>query len=323
MYMDYSKLKGQKILVTGGAGFIGSNIVAKLLDLGCYVKVIDNLITGKKENIMEFMDNDNFEFVLGDIRDYDLCLKVCDDMDYVIQQAALGSVPRSIDNPLLSNDININGFLNILYASVQKKVKRFIYASSSSVYGDLEKLPKVEDEIGNPLSPYALNKKVDELYAVLFNKLYGIETIGLRYFNVYGPKQDPNSIYSAVIPLFINNILNNKESYINGDGINSRDFTYVEDVVNANINACLADSSSCCNVYNIAYGGRTTIKELYDKISEITNLKVDITYKNERKGDIKHSNASIKKANEKLNYRPVYDIGEGLKKTIKWYQKKD
>ncbi len=321
--MDYSKLKGQRILVTGGAGFIGSNIVAKLLDLGCYVKVIDNLITGKKENIVEFMDNNNFEFILGDIRDYDLCLKVCDNIDYVIQQAALGSVPRSIENPLLSNDININGFLNILYASVQKKVKRFIYASSSSVYGDLEKLPKVEDKIGNPLSPYALNKKVDELYAILFNKIYGIETIGLRYFNVYGPKQDPNSKYSAVIPLFINNILNNKESYINGDGTNSRDFTYVEDAVNANINACLVDSSSCCSIYNIAYGGRTTIKELYDKISEITNLKANIIYQNERKGDIKHSNASIEKAKKKLNYIPIYDISEGLKKTIKWYQKKD
>jgi len=323
MYMDYSELKGKRILVTGGAGFIGSNIVAKLLDLGCHVKVIDNLITGKKENIIEFMDNNNFEFILGDIRDYNLCLNVCENIDYVIQQAALGSVPRSIDNPLLSNDININGFLNILYASVQKKVKRFIYASSSSVYGDSEKLPKVEDEIGNPLSPYALNKKVDELYATLFNKLYNIETIGLRYFNVYGPKQDPNSIYSAVIPLFINNILNKKESYINGDGSNSRDFTYVEDAVNANVNACLVDSSSCCNVYNIAYGGRTTIKELYDKISEITGMHINIVYQKERMGDVKHSNASIQKAINKLEYHPIYNINEGLKKTINWYQKKD
>ncbi|MDD3392673.1 MAG: SDR family oxidoreductase [Bacilli bacterium] len=320
--MDYSQLENKRILVTGGAGFIGSNIVKRLLDLGCYVKVLDNLITGKKENIEEFMNNDHFEFIEGDIRDFNLCLNVCDDIDYVLHEAALGSVPRSIENPLLSHDINVNGFVNMLYASVQKKVKRFIYASSSSVYGDLEKLPKVEQETGNPLSPYALNKKVDELYALLFNKIYNIETIGLRYFNVYGPKQDPKSKYAAVIPLFINNIVNNQKSYINGDGTNTRDFTYVQDVVNANVNACLADSSSCGNVYNIAYGGRVTIQKLYDMISEILGIFIDPLYREERIGDIKHSNADIQKAKEKILYNPIYSIEEGLKKTINWYKKK-
>lgn len=320
--MDYSKLKSSKILVTGGAGFIGSNIVSKLLDLGCYVRVIDNLITGKKENIEEFINNPNFEFIEGDIRDYNLCLEVCDNIDYVLHQAALGSVPRSIENPLLSHDINVNGFLNMLYASIQKKVKRFIYASSSSVYGDIQKLPQIENETGNVLSPYALTKKINELYALLFNKIYGIETIGLRYFNVYGPKQDPKSKYAAVIPLFINNVLNNDKSIIYGDGTNSRDFTYVEDVVNANINACLADSNSSSNVYNIAGGGRTTINELYNKISDIVSLHIEPKYEKERYGDIKHSNASIKKAKEKLLYEPSYNIDTGLEKTIKWYKKK-
>jgi len=322
MYMDYSKLKSSKILVTGGAGFIGSNIVSKLLDLGCYVRVIDNLITGKKENIEEFINNPNFEFIEGDIRDYNLCLEVCDNIDYVLHQAALGSVPRSIENPLLSHDINVNGFLNMLYASIQKKVKRFIYASSSSVYGDIQKLPQIENKIGNVLSPYALTKKINELYAILFNKIYSIETIGLRYFNVYGPKQDPKSKYAAVIPLFINNTLNNEQSTIYGDGTNSRDFTYVEDVVNANINACLADSNSSSNVYNIAGGGRTTINELYNKVSDIIGLHIESKYEKERSGDIKHSNASIKKAKEKLLYEPSYNIDTGLKKTIEWYKKK-
>ncbi len=210
----------------------------------------------------------------------------------------------------------------MLYASIQKKVKRFIYASSSSVYGDIQKLPQIENKIGNVLSPYALTKKINELYAILFNKIYSIETIGLRYFNVYGPKQDPKSKYAAVIPLFINNTLNNEQSTIYGDGTNSRDFTYVEDVVNANINACLADSNSSSNVYNIAGGGRTTINELYNKISDIIGLHIESKYEKERSGDIKHSNASIKKAKKKLLYEPSYNIDTGLKKTIEWYKKK-
>ena len=210
----------------------------------------------------------------------------------------------------------------MLYASIQKKVKRFIYASSSSVYGDIQKLPQIENKIGNVLSPYALTKKINELYAILFNKIYSIETIGLRYFNVYGPKQDPKSKYAAVIPLFINNTLNNEQSTIYGDGTNSRDFTYVEDVVNANINACLADSNSSSNVYNIAGGGRTTINELYNKVSDIIGLHIESKYEKERSGDIKHSNASIKKAKKKLLYEPSYNIDTGLKKTIEWYKKK-
>lgn len=309
-------------LVTGGAGFIGSNIVERLLNEGYKVRVLDNLITGKIENISEFLNNKNFEFIKGDIRDIDTCMKACEKVDYVLHEAALGSVPRSINNPLLTNEINVSGTLNMLYSAKENNVKRFIYASSSSVYGDSLELPKKEGKEGNVLSPYAATKKIDEIYADVFKKVYGLSIIGLRYFNVYGPKQDPNSIYSAVIPLFINGIMENKQVTINGDGETSRDFTYVEDVVQANIKACLSNEKYSGNVYNIAYGGRTTLNDLYHKIAETLNSDIKPIYSETRKGDIKHSNADITKASNDLLYLPKFNIDLGLKKTIDWYIKK-
>ena len=309
-------------LVTGGAGFIGSNIVERLLKEGYKVKVLDNLITGKIENIEEFFSNKNFKFIKGDIRDIDTCMKACEKVDYVLHEAALGSVPRSIKNPLLTNEINVSGTLNMLYSAKENNVKRFIYASSSSVYGDSLELPKKEGKEGNVLSPYAATKKINEIYADIFKKVYGLSVIGLRYFNVYGPKQDPNSIYSAVIPVFINGIMENKQVTINGDGETSRDFTYVEDVVEANINACLSNQNNSGNIYNIAYGGRITLNDLYFKISEILNSDIKPIYSETRKGDIKHSNADITKAKNDLLYLPKFNIDLGLKKTIDWYIKK-
>ncbi|MCX7920939.1 MAG: SDR family oxidoreductase [Clostridia bacterium] len=307
-------------LVTGGAGFIGSNLAEAILEMGYRVRVLDNFLTGKRENIQGFEQNERFEFIEGDIRDIDICQRACAGIDYVLHHAALGSVPRSIEDPATSNDINIGGALNMMIAARDCKVKKFVYASSSSVYGDHPELPKVEHKIGKPLSPYAITKKVNELYARNFFELYGLKTIGLRYFNVFGKRQDPHSIYAAVIPIFVKNLLKNEASKINGDGLQSRDFTYIDNVVEANLKACLAKDEACGEVYNVAYGGRAFLIDLYNSICELMGKKIEPVYGPERAGDIKHSNADISKAKLMLDYEPEIDTFEGLKRSIEWYK---
>lgn len=327
--MSYHKkdLSKYNFLVSGGAGFIGSNIVEYLIKNNArHVRVLDNLSTGFLENIEEFIGLPNFEFMEGDIRNLQTCNDVMFEIDYVIHQAALGSVPRSIKDPILTNQVNIDGFLNILVAARDANVKRFIYAASSSTYGDSNSLPKIEDCIGNPLSPYAITKYVNELYAEIFSKTYSIECIGLRYFNVFGKRQDPNGAYAAVIPLFIKKLINHETLVINGDGEHSRDFTYIDNVIQMNMLALFTDSEASINtVYNTAFGERTTLKELvnYLKIylSDFDPLikNVNIKYGENRIGDIPHSLASIDKAKKHLNYIPKYNIQEGLKEAISWY----
>jgi NAD dependent epimerase len=312
--------KETKFLVTGGAGFIGSNLVETILTLGYKVRVLDNFSTGKRENIAEFMENKNFELIEGDIRNLEDCRKACERVDYVLHQAAWGSVPRSIELPLEYEEINVKGHLNMMQAARENKIKKFVYASSSSVYGDDERLPKKEGEEGRVLSPYALTKKINEEYADLYFRVYGLDTIGLRYFNVFGRKQDPNGFYAAVIPKFVKQLLNNETPQINGDGETSRDFTYIENVVQANLKACLAKKEASGQAFNIAYGGRETLNNLYDKISELLKINKKPIYASERVGDIKHSNADISKARLFLNYDPKYSMSEGLTLTIKWYK---
>lgn len=319
-YQDIQFQKGTKFLVTGGAGFIGSNLVETLLNKGCYVRVLDNLSIGKKENIEEFMNHENFEFIEGDIRDIDTCQNVCKDIEYVLHQAAWGSVPRSIEMPLLYEEINIKGTLNMMVAARDNGVKRFVYASSSSVYGDEPNLPKKEGREGNLLSPYAITKKVNELYGKNFFDLYGLETVGMRYFNVFGRKQDPYSYYSAVIPKFVSMLLRDEAPTINGDGEHSRDFTYIDNVIEANLRACLAPKEACGRAYNIAYGGRVSLNELYGTLKELLNKDIDAIYGPNRKGDIKHSNADISDAIESLGYEPSYSFDDGIKLTIDWYR---
>lgn len=314
------------ILVTGGAGFIGSNLCEYFLKKGYKVVCLDNFSTGHKKNIISFLENENFKLIEGDIRDIKTCNLAVQNIDYVLHQAALGSVPRSIKDPLTSNEVNINGFLNVLTASRDSGVKRFVYAASSSTYGDSESLPKVEDKIGKPLSPYAITKYVNELYAEIFSKTYGIETIGLRYFNVYGRKQDPNGAYAAVIPRFVMQLMNNESPVINGDGNFSRDFTYIDNVIQMNELAMLTENPNAINtVYNTAFGDRTTLNDLmkylkmylseYDE--KIKDIKV--IYGPNRIGDIPHSLASIDKAKKLLNYNPKYSFQDGLKEAVKWY----
>jgi len=318
-------LNSKSILVTGGAGFIGSNIVEQLIKKGTkYIRIVDNLSTGYKKNIENLLDineknliTDNIEFVYGDITNLETCRKIVKDIDIVCHQAALGSVPRSIDDPLSSHNNNVNGTLNLLIACKEVGIKRFVYASSSSVYGDDENLPKTEDITGNPLSPYAITKCVCELYANVFTKLYDMECIGLRYFNVFGPRQDPNGAYAAVIPKFIFQIQNNEIPIINGDGLYSRDFTYIDNVVEANIHAMTLYEQS--GVYNIGYGGRITIKEMYEAIKVCMNSDIEPKYSNIRKGDIPHSNASIDKATANLNYKPKVSFKEGIRKTVNYF----
>jgi NAD dependent epimerase len=317
---NFSFPKETKFLVTGGAGFIGSNLVETILTLGYKVRVLDNFSTGKRENIAEFMENKNFELIEGDIRNLEDCRKACEGVDYVLHQAAWGSVPRSIELPLEYEEINVKGHLNMMQAARENKIKKFVYASSSSVYGDDEKLPKKEGEEGRVLSPYALTKKINEEYADLYFRVYGLDTIGLRYFNVFGRKQDPNGFYAAVIPKFVKQLLNNETPQINGDGETSRDFTYIENVVQANLKACLAKKEASGQAFNIAYGGRETLNNLYDKISELLKINKKPIYASERVGDIKHSNADISKARLFLNYDPKYSMSEGLTLTIKWYK---
>ena len=312
-----------KILVTGGAGFIGSNLVEALLNLQevSFVRVLDNLATGSEKNISEFYSNPKFEFIKGDIRDYETCLKTMNGIDRVSHQAALGSVPRSIKDPITSNDVNIGGTLNIFTAAKDSGIKKIVYAASSSTYGDSETLPKVEDKIGKPLSPYAVTKYVNELYADVFKRLYDIDIIGLRYFNVFGPKQNPNGPYAAVIPLFVDAVLNNTNPFINGDGSQSRDFTYVANAVQANIKALFCEDSTSWNqVYNIAYGERTTVLELFNALKEFAGSSSSPLFREKRIGDIPHSLADISKAKSKLQYHPEFSVEQGLEKALNWYK---
>lgn len=321
--MGYKNLKFEAnslFLVTGGAGFIGSNLCEAILKMGYRVSCLDNLSTGKKENVDLFINNERYNFIQGDIRDLDTCLNACTGVDYVLHQAAWGSVPRSIEMPLLYEEINIRGTLNMMEAAARSNVKKFVYASSSSVYGDHPVLPKKEGEEGNLLSPYALTKRVDEEYGKLYTRLYGLDTYGLRYFNVFGKRQDPNGAYAAVIPKFINQLLHDEVPTINGDGKQSRDFTYVENVIEANLKACQASSEAAGNAFNIAYGGREYLIDIYYTICKVLGKTVEPFFGPERVGDIKHSNADITKAKTMLGYNPDYDFASGLKLAIDWYK---
>ncbi|MBI2281254.1 MAG: SDR family oxidoreductase [Bacteroidetes bacterium] len=309
-------------LVTGGAGFIGSNIVEYLIKYNAgKVIVLDNLSNGYKKNIEKFIGLPNFEFIEGDITNFETCKKVVNGVDYISHQAALGSVPRSIENPIATHLANATGFLNILTAAKDAKVKRVVFASSSSVYGDSKELPKIEDKIGNQLSPYAVSKRTKELYANVFALTYNLDVVGLRYFNVFGPNQSPNGAYAAAIPLFMDAVLNNKSPYINGDGEQSRDFTFVENVVQANIKAMFTDKGVKGKVMNIAFGGRTTINDLFYNIRNIVGNKVEPIYREERKGDVRDSLADISLAKELIDYNPDFSIEEGLEITIDWFKK--
>ena len=309
-----------KFLITGGAGFIGSNLCEALLKRGHFVRCLDDLSTGKEENIQPFLENPNFEFIKGDIRDLDTCMNACKNIDYVSHQAAWGSVPRSIEMPLVYEEINIKGTLNMLEAARQNNVKKFVDASSSSVYGDEPTLPKKEGREGNLLSPYALTKRTNEEYARLYTKLYGLETIGFRYFNVFGRRQDPDGAYAAVIPKFVSSLLYNIAPKINGDGTQSRDFTYIENVIEANLKGMQAPREAAGEAFNIAYGGQVNLNELYQKLSELLNKKIEPVYGPERAGDIKHSNADIGKARKLLRYAPDYSFEQGIERTIEWYR---
>ena len=309
------------VLVTGGAGFIGSNIVEYLIKNEVKkVRVLDNFATGFHHNIEEFKGFDNFELLEGDIRDLDTCKKAVEEIDYVLHQAALGSVPRSIEDPITSNDVNVSGQLNMLMAVKESKtVKRMVFAASSSTYGDSKNLPKVEDVIGKPLSPYAITKYVNELYADVFARTYGVDTIGLRYFNVFGPKQDPNGAYAAVIPLFMKAIVDEKAPTINGDGKQTRDFTFVENAVQANIRAMLADKDAGMNVYNVAVGDRTSLIDMWNSLKNIANSDIDVIHGPDRLGDIRDSLADISKAKNGFAYNPKFRLHHGLQKTFEWF----
>ncbi|MEA5110508.1 UDP-N-acetylglucosamine 4-epimerase [bioreactor metagenome] len=320
------QLRSSKILVTGGAGFIGSNLAEALLREGSRVVCLDNFSTGKQENIKDFLTHPDFSLLTGDIRNADDCRRACEGTDYVLHQAALGSVPRSIKDPATSNDVNVGGFVNMLVAARDAGVKRFVYAASSSTYGDHPALPKKEDVIGKPLSPYAITKYVNELYAGVFADLYGMQTIGLRYFNVFGKRQDPDGAYAAVIPKFIKQLVKGDSPVINGDGSQSRDFTYIDNVVQINLLALLTDNPAALNtVYNVAYGESTTLNELFGQLSLLLQElglpagEIRPLYGPPRAGDVQHSLASIEKARELLGYNPKYNLSEGLKQAITWY----
>ena len=324
--MDMEKNKKDHVIVTGGAGFIGSNLCEELLNKGYKVTCLDNFATGHIKNIIHLTDNVDFTLIVGDIRNYEDCEKAVQGVDYVLHEAALGSVPRSIKDPITSNAVNVSGFLNMLYAAKENKVKRFVYAASSSTYGDSKSLPKVEDVIGKPLSPYAITKYVNELYADVFSKTYGMECIGLRYFNVFGQRQDPNGAYAAVIPLFIKQLMNHQSPIINGDGEYSRDFTYIKNVVQMNLLAITTNNKEALNtVYNTAFGERTTLNQLFGYLKELLSkydpkiVDVDVVHGVNRLGDIPHSLACIDKAKQLLDYDPKYSIQQGLEEAIDWY----
>jgi len=312
--------KNSMFLVTGGAGFIGSNLCEVLVSHGYAVRCLDDLSTGKKENLQEFIDQPNFSFIQGDIRNFDTCLSVCKDVDFVLHQAAWGSVPRSIEMPLKYEEINIKGTLNMMEASRQNKVKKFVFASSSSVYGDEPTLPKKEGREGNLLSPYAVTKKVNEYYGKIYADLYDLDTYGLRYFNVFGKRQDPNGPYAAVIPRFIKQLLNDEQPTIYGDGQQSRDFTYIENVIEANLKACQTSSKFAGEAFNIAYGGRETLLSIFQIISQSLRITIEPKFTEERKGDIKHSHADISKAKEMLAYDPNWDFQKGIYDYLKMYK---
>lgn len=316
-------LEDFSFLVTGGAGFIGSNIVEYLVKYNARrIKVLDNLCNGYLKNIQHHIDGNKIEFILGDIRDEKTCINACEGVDFVLHQAALGSVPRSIKTPTDTNAVNVDGFLQVLNAAKNAKVKRFVYASSSSVYGDEPTLPKKEFLVGNPLSPYAVSKKVDELYANVFHSVYGIDCIGLRYFNIFGPNQSPNGEYAALIPRFIEAILSNRSPIIYGDGSQARDFTFVENAVQANIKALFVDNPNSLNqVYNVAVGNNTSVNQLFIMLKMASKSEVEPIYHPPRVGDIKDSMADIQKAMDFLDYRPSFHVEEGLRLTFEWYRK--
>lgn len=320
-YKNVEFPKDSIFLVTGGAGFIGSNLCEALLEKGHKVRCLDNLSTGKQKNIDLFIDNTNYTFINGDIRNLETCFEATKHVDYVLHQAAWGSVPRSIEMPLFYEEVNIKGTLNMLEAAKQNGVKKFVYASSSSVYGDEPNLPKQEGREGNLLSPYALTKRVDEEYAKLYTKLYGLDTYGLRYFNVFGKRQDPNGAYAAVIPKFIKQLLNDEIPTINGDGKQSRDFTYIENVIEANLKACKASNQAAGKAYNIAYGGREFLIDIYyGLVKALGKEEVEPAFGPVRVGDIKHSNASIDQAKELIGYDPDYSFEKGIELAVDWYK---
>lgn len=323
---QFQKLADKKVLITGGAGFIGSNLCEALLDLGAQVVCLDNFATGHRHNIEEFLSNERFTLIEGDIRSLETCQFACKEVDFVLHEAALGSVPRSINDPITSNEVNVSGFLNMLVAARDNGVKRFIYAASSSTYGDSTELPKVEERIGKPLSPYAITKYVNELYADIFHKTYGLNTIGLRYFNVYGRRQSPNGAYAAVIPKFVSLLMRHESPVINGDGTNSRDFTYIDNVIQMNLLAATTTNKDAIGqVFNTAVGDRTNLLQLADLLKKYLGefdpkiAEVEILHGPNRAGDIPHSLASVDKAKKMLGYRPSHKIKEGLKDSAVWY----
>lgn len=321
--MGYKHLEFPKdsvFLVTGGAGFIGSNLCEAITDMGYQVRCLDNLSTGKQANVDLLADRANYTFIKGDIRDLDTCVQACEGVDYVLNQAAWGSVPRSIEMPLLYEEINIRGTLNMMEAARKQGVKKFVYASSSSVYGDHPVLPKVEGQEGNLLSPYALTKRVDEEYGKLYKKLYGLDTYGMRYFNVFGRRQDPDGAYAAVIPKFIKLLMQGEVPTINGDGKQSRDFTYIDNVIEANLKACQASSEAAGEAFNIAYGGREYLIDVYHDLCKALGTDIEPNFGPDRAGDIKHSNADISKAKKLLGYDPEYDFAKGIALAIDWYK---
>ena len=321
--MSYKNLVFQKnshFLVTGAAGFIGSNLCEALLHMGYKVRALDDMSTGRQENVDAFLKEPNYEFIKGDIKDLDTCLKACEGVDYVLHQAAWGSVPRSVEMPLFYAHNNIMGTINMMEAATKQGVKKFVYASSSAVYGDDERLPKVEGEEGNLLSPYAVTKRTDEEYAKQYTKFYNLDTYGLRYFNVFGRRQDPNGAYAAVIPKFLKELMEGIQPTINGDGKQSRDFTYIDNVIEANLRAALAPSSAAGQAFNIAYGGREYLIDIYHGLTAALGVNVEPIFGPDRKGDIKHSNADISKAQKMLGYDPEYSFEEGIKLAIDWYK---
>ena len=319
-YQNIQFPENTTFLVTGAAGFIGSNLCEALLNKGCKVKALDDLSTGKQENIDLFISHPNYTFIKGDIKDLDVCLKACEGVDYVLHQAAWGSVPRSLEMPLFYNKNNIEGTLNMLEAARQNGVKKFVYASSSSVYGDEPNLPKIEGREGNLLSPYALTKRCDEEWAKLYTKFYGLDTYGMRYFNVFGRRQDPDGAYAAVIPKFLKQLMHGETPTINGDGKQSRDFTYIDNVIEANLKACLAPHEAAGEAFNIAYGGREFLIDIYYGLAKALGVNIEPNFGPDRKGDIKHSNADISKAKKLLGYDPDYSFEDGIQLAIDWYK---
>lgn len=323
--MAYNHLQfpeGSKVLVTGAAGFIGSNLVEALVNMGVQVRGLDNLSNGRIENLKEFMDNELFEFIEGDITNADTCIQACEGVQFVLHQAAWGSVPRSIVMPVFYEEVNIKGTLNMMEAAKQNGVEKFVYASSSSVYGDEPNLPKVEGREGNVLSPYALTKKVNEEYGKLYKQIYGLDTYGLRYFNVFGRRQNPDGDYAAVIPKFIEMLLNNQAPTINGDGMQSRDFTYIENVIEANLKACFAPTEAAGQAYNVAFGGQEYLIDIYHHLNEALGKNIKPIYGPDRAGDIKHSNADINKVKTYFGYDAEWSFERGITEAIDWYKSK-